>query len=263
MIILGGQHNPNRIVINEIMFEWYGRMKRCALQILLVNIPTFLLRMLVSFIFLVRHLRNLQKSFRNRGAVERRVYDLGNCGPKNQFMAGNLIAHNCQYGAGVNKIIEILEQDDIVLDYEQVSAIHSGYWEVFAKVKDYGRSLFYEWRRNRGYIVNGMGRPMAIAEGMEKDALNRFVQSTGHDILVRYVKIFTEELDRQNIVWNPIIIDFHDSSCIEVDTEDESVAAGIMQWGVDELNRQLAGSIALRGEPDIGVNLAETKKPEE
>lgn len=167
------------------------------------------------------------------------------------------------YGAGVNKIIEILEQDDIVLDYEQVSAIHAGYWEVFAKVKDYGRALFYEWRRNRGYILNGMGRPMAIAEGMEKDALNRFIQSTGHDILVRYIRIFTEELDRQGITWDPIIIDFHDSACIEVDEKDKQKAADIMQWGVAELNVQLAGTIALRGEPDIGYNLAETKKPEE
>lgn len=169
----------------------------------------------------------------------------------------------CQYGAGVNKIIEILEQDDIVLDYEQVSAIHSGYWEVFAKVKDFGRSLFYEWRRNRGYIVNGMGRPLGIAEGMEKDALNRFVQSTGHDILVRYVRIFTEMLDAEGIPWSPVVIDFHDASCIEVHHDDCARATLVMNKGVDELNKQLGGSILLRGEPDIGVNLAEVKKPEE
>lgn len=169
----------------------------------------------------------------------------------------------CQYGAGVNKIIEILEQDDIVLDYEQVAAIHSGYWEVFAKVKDYGRSLFYEWRRNKGYILNGMGRPMAIAEGMEKDALNRFVQSTGHDILVRYVRIYTQKLDDIGISWSPVVIDFHDASCIEVNEWDAELVSGIMTQAVDELNRQLGGTIQLRGEPDVGKNLAEVKKPEE
>lgn len=169
----------------------------------------------------------------------------------------------CQYGAGVNKIIEILEQDDIVLDYEQVSQIHAGYWEVFAKVRDYGRALFYEWRRNRGYILNGMGRPMAIAEGMEKDALNRFIQSTGHDILVRYVRIYTQELEARGINYTPVVIDFHDASCIEVDEVDVNRASKIMCWGVDELNRQLAGSIQLRGEPDVGYDLADCKKPEE
>jgi len=36
-----------------------------------------------------------------------------------------------------------------------------------------------------------------------------------------------------------------------------------MKQSVDILNRRLQGSIQLRGDPDIGTDLAEIKRPEE
>lgn len=170
----------------------------------------------------------------------------------------------CQYGAGVNKIMQTLEQDDVFLSYEEVALIHKSYWDTFAGVRDFSRSLYYEWKRNGGWILNGVGRPMAIPEHMTKDILNRFVQSTGHDILVKYIRILTERLD-QDIPggWTPLIIDWHDAAAIEVPEYCVNQARIVMIKSVDQLNAELCGTIKLRGEPDIGINLAEIKRPEE
>lgn len=169
----------------------------------------------------------------------------------------------CQYGAGVNKIMQTLEQDDVFLSFEEVQEIHRGYWDTFAGVRDYTRSLEYEWKRNGGYILNGMGRPMCVPEFSKKDILNRFVQSTGHDILVKYIRICSELLTENGILWKPVIADWHDAMSIEVPELAKDWAAQVMVDSIGILNTVLQGSIKLRGEPDMGYNLADIKKPEE
>lgn len=169
----------------------------------------------------------------------------------------------CQYGAGVNKIMQTLEQDDVFLSFEEVSEIHQGYWNTFAGVRDFSKKLWYEWRKNGGWILNGMGRPMCIPEHMTKDILNRFVQSTGHDILAKYVSIYVPEIRRRRIPWNPVIADWHDASAGETPIPYKDDVVEIMLWGVDKLNEHLRGTIKLRGEPDVGYNLADIKRPEE
>lgn len=168
----------------------------------------------------------------------------------------------CQYGAGVNKIMQTLELDEIFLDYEQVREIHEGYWNLFSGVRDFGRELQSQWRGNRGYIRNGIGRPMCIPEDYKKDALNRFIQSTGHDLLVKYAYILTNELDRQGINWHPLVIDFHDASAVEVFEQDLQKTLEIYEWSLLELNRQLGGTIRLKGTPSFGRTLADIKEPE-
>lgn len=168
----------------------------------------------------------------------------------------------CQYGAGVNKVMSTLEADDIFLEYEEVKAVHSGYWETFSVLKEFSKELYWQWVENGGYILNGMQRPMAVPEDFNKDLLNRFVQSTGHDILVKYIRIFTSELDRREIPWEPVVIDWHDSSAIEVPEEFKDRAIEVYLWGLEELNNQLGGNIKLRGTPSYGTTMSSIKEPE-
>lgn len=169
----------------------------------------------------------------------------------------------CQYGAGVNKVMATLEEDDIFLEYDQVKAVHSGYWETFAVLKEFSRDLYWQWTENEGYVLNGTGRPMAVPADFNKDLLNRFVQSTGHDILVKYIRIFTDELNRREIPWEPVVADWHDSSAIEVLEADKDRAIEVYLWGLEELNNQLGGNIKLRGTPSFGTTMSDIKEPEE
>lgn len=167
-----------------------------------------------------------------------------------------------QYGAGVNKIHQILEEQEVFLSVDEVRNIYEGYWNLFAQVKDFSRSLMFERKRNKGYILNAMGRPMAIPEEFERDILNRFIQSSGHDVLTTYISLLRDNLKKEDIPWKPIIIDFHDASTIEVDEKDGPRTVEIFNKSMRDLNNLLNGSIQLKGVPVIGTDLAQVKEPE-
>lgn len=262
-IILDGRHRLNRIVIKEIMLELFGKIRKCASRILLISMPTYLLDMLESYIAMVGHCRRLLQSFPRMSGVEVRVYDLGNCGPMNQFVVGNLVAHNCQFGAGVNKLMQTYVEEGIDISYEEVEALHTTYWSLFGRLKEFGQELQQEVRRTGGYLLNGFGRPMAVPEMFLKDSLNRFIQSTGHDILVKYVQLLTGELDRRRIDWCPVILDWHDATTVDCAEGQQDEVVDCMNWAMDQLNRELQGTIRLSGKPTIGYNLAEIKEPSE
>lgn len=172
------------------------------------------------------------------------------------------VALAAAYGAGVKKIQSILEADEIYIPYEEIEAIHSGYWDLFAGVKDYAKGLHYQWKRNKGYILNGTGRPMAVPENMTQDLLNRFIQSTGHDVLTTYVAIVIELLNKSGIEWSPTIMDFHDAVTVEVPEADGQRTAEVLNKAMDELNRRMGGTVRLRGVPVVGKTLADIKEPE-
>lgn len=172
------------------------------------------------------------------------------------------VVYACQYGAGIDKVMQTLEEDDVFLSRDEVAVIHNGYHATFPEVRNFGKKLGYQWQENDGWILNGMGRPMAVPETEKKDMLSRFIQSTGHDILTRYVQILVTELRRREVPYEPIIIDFHDASTVEVPEAYAGVTVEVFQWSMAELNRQLGGRIRFRGIPTVGVNLAQVKECE-
>lgn len=196
----------------------------------------------------------------------------------------------CAYGAGVDKIHLNLTNDGMVISREEVEQVHKGYWELFAEVKAYGyglqdswwdkvdldtktKEMYKDWSKSRykrdkiprntvGYVMNGMGRPMCVTHDYKKDTLNRFIQSTGHDILVRYVRLVGQELDRRAIPWYPVVVDFHDAMAVEVPDRYVDQTIEVYMDSLDELNRQLGGDIQLKGTPSMGKNMAGIKEPE-
>jgi hypothetical protein len=182
---------------------------------------------------------------------------------KKQRNITKTVVYACQFGAGVDKVLSTLENDDVFLSREEVEVIHGGYWKTFSRLKEYRWELEREWRKNRGYILNGMGRPMCVTEDYKHDLLNRCIQSTGHDILVRYVGIHTQLLTNMGIPWIPVILDLHDASTVEVPEECGALAAQAFLLALDALNQELGCTIKLKGVPTIGKTLADVKEPEE
>lgn len=164
------------------------------------------------------------------------------------------------YGAGPNKIHRTLRLNGVDLDIEEVREIHRGFWELHNDITRYKKQLELEWTKNRGYVMNGLGRPMAVWEGTTKDLLNRVVQSTGHDILMIYISILAELLNEHNIDWKPIIIDFHDEVIIEVPEHEAEEVKYLMEAEAFKiLNDTLGGFIPLKGSAHIIRNLADAK----
>jgi hypothetical protein len=77
---------------------------------------------------------------------------------------------------------------------------------------------------------------------------------------VKYIRILCKELEAQGIPYTPIIIDFHDSSTIEVPDEYEQRAIAVFNKSMDLLNAELGGRIKLKGVPMSGKNLAIVKE---
>lgn len=169
-------------------------------------------------------------------------------------------ALGCAYGAGIKKVHQTLEEQGVYLSMDQVATIHTGYWNLFAGVKDYGKSLYFEWKRNKGYIMNGTGRPMSVPEAYNKDLLNRMCQSTGHDCLIKYIRILCNELRQARVPFHPIIMDIHDATTIEVEEKYSQKAVECFNIAMKKLNDELKFSIKLKGTAVIGRNLAEAKE---
>jgi hypothetical protein len=167
------------------------------------------------------------------------------------------------YGSGVKKKHKILSLEGIDMPLSQVEAMHLALQEAKSGVAAYQEWLLNQWRSNGGWVENAIGRPMCVDEKYQKDLLNRVVQSSGHDILMMYVKIVMGMLSDNNVVWDPIVMDFHDETIIEVPDEQVQLATRILEKDAyAELNRQLGGTCPLKGTAAVSKTLAGIKLEE-
>lgn len=169
------------------------------------------------------------------------------------------------YGAGPRKIHKTLQKEGVDISLEEVQELHAQYWEYYGGIKAWEKQLKQEHRQNKGWVMNGIGRPIGVHQDADrlkdkrKDMVNRVVQSTGHDILVQYIRILGDTLDANGIQWKPIIMDFHDEVLVEIPEYHAQDAIDCFNTAVIQLNEQLGGTIPLRINPVIVHTLADAK----
>jgi hypothetical protein len=179
---------------------------------------------------------------------------------KSARQIAKVVALASAYGAGANKIAQTLRLSGIDITDQQAKEIHSGYWELYSGVKEYERELVRQWEQNRGWIYNGIGRPISIADMYLKDIVNRQCQSTGHDLLVYFVVLVADKLDAAGIEWTPWIADWHDEFIFEIRDEHVATAVQLIDGPIlNEFNSRLSGKIPLKGNAEVARNLAEIK----
>jgi DNA polymerase I-like protein with 3'-5' exonuclease and polymerase domains len=161
------------------------------------------------------------------------------------------------YGAGPGKIHQALTLDGVDISFEECQQYHEDFWKLYAEIKEFGNKLKMAYYRNDGWIYNGFCRPLAIDGTRTKDIINRFIQSTGHDILMRFLFLF--RMQHKNFQWAPWLIDFHDEMMIEVPEESAEEAAAVLTQTLAELNKELKWDIEMTGTPEIGTTLADFK----
>ena len=166
------------------------------------------------------------------------------------------------YGLGPRKYRLDMKLNGFDISDDEAFEVWKAYWKLYKGVKIWERELTRQWRKNDGWFLNGCGRPIGVHADKMKDIVNRDCQSTGHDLLVEWIHIYSRELDRRGIEWYPVIVDFHDESIVEVREEQAEEAAEVMQWAFDELNKLTGSTIKLTGEGTIADNLAEIKVEE-
>lgn len=183
---------------------------------------------------------------------------------KKERSIAKLITLASSYGAGPDKLYTNMTLDGIDITMDEVRQMHRSYWDIYKGVKSYGYILEEEWQERGGWVFNGLGRPICVAEDKKKDLVNRVVQSTGHDILMMII----QELDtlrkryiqsNKGLIWKPVIIDFHDESIVECKEEDAERVMDMFREAYRIVNQKLNCGVKIAGEPEIIYSLADAK----
>ena len=176
-----------------------------------------------------------------------------------------IVTLGASYKMGPAKLQRTLSLEGTEISFEDAKAIHRGYWDTYKGVKEYEyKHLIPQYEDNSGegsgWVLNGIGRPIGIFEDYRGDIVNRVVQSTGHDLHVRFVLIVEEVMRANAIPFKWIITDWHDQSIIEVNQQDAVRVKDLLNVECyARLNKVLGGQIPLRGDAQIVKDMAEVK----
>jgi hypothetical protein len=143
------------------------------------------------------------------------------------------------YGASPRRIQLAYKSAGFDVPFETCQQIHVNYWELLGKLKTFERNLKYEWRARNGYILDGFGLPRCVPEDMTKDILNRFVQSTGHGVLLKFLVYVNNLRKSRGVHMLPVIPDLHDETIFQAPEEQVSLAVSVLADSLVEVNRKL------------------------
>jgi DNA polymerase I-like protein with 3'-5' exonuclease and polymerase domains len=164
------------------------------------------------------------------------------------------------YGAGAWKIWQTLKLSGIKVSEAEAAEIHKRYWQLFSGIKSFERQLRAEREDRGGWILNGIGRPLAIPDHRVKDLVNAFVQSTGHDCLLKLIYYIKQLRDARGVPMVPWIVDMHDQTTWEVPEAAVPDAVQIFKDAYGLLNEELKADIPLSGNVDVADNLWQLKE---
>lgn len=108
-----------------------------------------------------------------------------------------------------------------------------------------------------GWIYNGRGRPMSIAPDKMKDLGSRFVQSTGHDVLMQMLVYINKLRKSQKVNMRPYNVDVHDATIWQVKNSDVDKAVDIFKQSYILLNNTLNWDVEIKGEVEVGQHLGD------
>lgn len=164
-----------------------------------------------------------------------------------------------QYGAGVGSWHNQLTRNGIEVSRDAVVRMKEIHEEKYSGLMAWDRALQREWRLNKGYILNGIGRIRCVSPKITKDLRNVFAQSTGHDFLLMTLVEMQRLVDTQGIVAYPWLDDLHDETIWEVREDHVSKMSDIMVQAFDIVNDNLKWGFRIQGTPEIGDTLWDFK----
>ena len=145
------------------------------------------------------------------------------------------------YGLGKETLSENLQ-----IPVNEAAIILGAYKKQFKGIRAFANKLKKEWYNNNGYFINGRGRPIAVDHGKLKDLVNRHTQSTGHDILQRFLYHFDTYRTENKVPIIPYIPDIHDETVWAVPLNRERYFAECADYAFKTLNEELNWSTVIK-----------------
>jgi DNA polymerase I-like protein with 3'-5' exonuclease and polymerase domains len=163
------------------------------------------------------------------------------------------------YGASAKKVRSILITSGYPVTVKEAEIIHRDYWRLYSGIKRFDTQLRNIWGSTGGWIPSLVGKPICVPSDYLNDIVNRFAQTSGHEVLMMLVYEINKLVRETGIEAYPWIPDFHDETIWEVRESDTQAMVDIMNLAMDRVNERLDMDVKMSGEPQIADNLAEIK----
>ena len=180
---------------------------------------------------------------------------------KTQRAVAKIVVLAANYNAGPGKIQETLRFAGIDLPLYKVRDIHRAYWRLYAGIKRFEARLKDIWTANSGWIPSILGTPICIDAEYVKDIVNRFCQTSGHQVLQLWITHIDRLRKERAVPMEPWLVDNHDETLWECPADHAEAAAQILADALTATNAELAMGIQIKAPPMIVDNLAQVKDP--
>lgn len=161
------------------------------------------------------------------------------------------------YGAYPKRLYAYLRLLGYKVTMQDCQLLFDDFHDTYRGLKAFERRVVKMWGDNGGYIINGRGLPMAIAEEKLKDINNTIFQSTGHQILMSYLTDLNADRITQKVPMTPYLVDVHDSTTWQVPADQVDNAVNIFRDGLVKLNARLNWTVEIKGDVKVGNTLAD------
>lgn len=170
------------------------------------------------------------------------------------------------YGMGWRKMqSELRLQCGLFLTDDEAKAIDAAWKKKYiVSGKLFSRKLEEEWKRNGGWVYDGLGHPVCVNEDYLKDIISRVVQRCAHSIHMIFALIVDRLMTERKLQHRWRVVDWHDQLIAQVPTANGEAGLQCVRDAYKELNEEiLQGLIPIKGDPKISTNMAHAKEAEE
>jgi DNA polymerase I-like protein with 3'-5' exonuclease and polymerase domains len=184
---------------------------------------------------------------------------------KEKFAKQRKVAKVIQLAVGYTgtkyTVAKNLTKDGFPTSEWEAERLVNAYWRKFAAVERWNNQL-REQNRAEGHLRNVMGRIIRVPDPEYKDLPNRFVQSSGHDVLVLWVLRIYELCKERGIAIKPVLLDCHDSTSNQCPTEQVADLEKVYIDALADINKQLGLCVTVKMEMKRFTTLAGLKAEE-
>lgn len=164
-----------------------------------------------------------------------------------------------QYGASGKRFYEELKLKGYDISLDTCVEIKQALDNTYPGLRGLKIKLTQEWRKNKGWFLNGRGLPRTLSEKYSRDIVNRYIQSTGHDLLMFYLRLLRQNFRKKKVAAVPWLVDEHDATVWQVPEDQGQQAVEILDLTFVEMNSILQFPVTFTGDTKIAYNLADIK----
>lgn len=161
------------------------------------------------------------------------------------------------YGAYPKRLFAYLQLLGYKVTLRECQQIFDDFHDTYRGLKAFERRLHKMWGETGGYIINGRGLPMAVAEEKLRDVNNSIMQSTGHQILMAMLVQLNRLRHERGIPATPYLVDLHDSTTWQTPDNHVDDTVQLFRDSVAWVNEQLNWTVEIKMEPKVGSSLAD------